>query len=211
MSIVSCKVDNYGAPSAALSGKVLDNENNTMIENGGANNGTVIQLYEGNSNQAITSSSFPDGHFVNAALFPGKYRLVALGAFKMIEDTLRINLSNNTNNVDIKVIPNVRLKATLLDIGGTSATVKVEYDKIARDQVLNELAVVWGTVDNPNMYAYINGDLKRENVTSQNLITGEMTFTITGLTAGTKYYIRAASLTNAPGNYYNYSTTIIKQ
>lgn len=208
---MSCKVDNYGVPNAILSGKVLDNENNTMIENGGANNGTVIQLYEGNSNQAITSSSFPDGHFVNAALFPGKYKLVALGAFKMVEDTLRIDLSNNTNNVDIRVIPNVRLKATLLDNVGTSATVKVEYDKIATGRVLNELAVVWGTIDNPNVYAYINGGLEKETVTSQNLTTGEMTFTITGLTAGTKYYLRAAALTNAPGNYYNYSTTITTQ
>lgn len=45
----------------------------------------------------------------------------------------------------------------------------------------------------------------------QNLTTIEKIFTITGLTAGTKYYIRAAGRTNAAGNYYNYSTTVKTQ
>ena len=49
------------------------------------------------------------------------------------------------------------------------------------------------------------------NVTSQNLTTGEMIFTLTNLIAGTKYYIRAAGFTDAPWNYYNYSTTINTQ
>lgn len=210
MSVASCSVDNYDAPNATLSGKVIDNVTNGMIENGGANSGTIIQIFEGNSKQPILSNSFPDGHFVNAALFPGNYKLFAVGAFRMVGDTARISITNNTE-VEIKVLPNVRLKATLQSFVGTTATVKVEYSKVHADQTLNQLAVVWSTIDNPNLFTFFGGGQKTETVTSQNLTSGEKIFTITGLRAGTKYYIRAAGRTFAPGNFYNYSTTIMIQ
>lgn len=206
--ITGCsKIDNYDAPSVTLSGKVMDSETNEMIENGGVNNGTKIQVFEGNAKQPIITNSFPDGHFVNAALFPGTYKLFAVGAFKLAGDTLRINMSGDTN-ADIKVIPNLRLKATLQSSDNTTATVKVTYNKLATSQIMNQLAVVWSTIDNPNMFTFFGGASKMENVAAQNLVSGEMIFTITGLKSGTKYFIRAAGATNNSGNYYNYSTTI---
>lgn len=210
MSVVSCSIDNYDVPNATLSGKVLDNVTNEMIENGGVNSGTIIQIFEGTSKQPILSQSFPDGHFENAALFTGTYKLFAVGAFKMVEDTMLITITKNTV-VEIKVLPNVRLKATLQSLDGTTATVKVEYSKVHDTQILNQLAVAWSTIDNPNLYTFFGGGQKTETVTSQNLTTGEKIFTITGLIAGTKYFIRAAGRTNAPGSYYNYSTTIKTQ
>ena len=203
----SCKIDNYAPPNAMLSGKLIDNETNEAIENGGVNGGSVIQIYDGKSTQPILTNSYPDGHFVNNALFSGSYKIVAVGAFKMVGDTIRTAIAGNTA-VDIKVLPNVRLKATLQDRNGTTATVKVEYSKVFDDQTLNQLAVVWSTIDNPNIFSSFEGGQKIETVSSQGLTSGEMTFTITGLTAGRKYYIRAVGLTSAPGNYYNYSTTI---
>jgi hypothetical protein len=208
--ITGCSIDNYDAPNATLSGRVIDNLTNEMIENGGVNSGTIIQIFEGTSKQPILSQSFSDGHFINAALFPGNYRLFAVGAFKMVTDTMSITISAKTE-VDIKVLPNVRLKATLQSIVGTTATVKVEYTKVHSEQVLNQLAVIWSTINNPNLFTFFGGGQKTETVTSQNLTAGEMIFTITGLTAGTKYYIRAAGRTNAAGSYYNYSKTITTQ
>ena len=208
MLIASCSIDNYDAPSAGLTGKVIDNETNAMIENGGVNSGTVIQIFEGNSKQPILSNSFSDGHFENASLFPGNYKIYAVGAFKIVGDTARISLSDN-KEVEIKVLPNVRLKATLLSFVGTTATVKVEYNKVHTDQVLDQLCIVWSTINNPNMFIFFGGGQKTENVKTQNLTKGEIVFTITGLTAGTKYYLRAAGRTLAPGNYYNYSKTFM--
>lgn len=201
------KIDNYDAPSAKLSGRVIDSETNELIENGAVNNGTRIQLFEGNAIQPITTNSFPDGHFVNAALFPGTYKLFAVGAFKIAGDTIRVNISENTT-ADIKVIPNLRLKVVIQSNDNATATIKVSYQKVAADQVLNRLAVVWSTIDNPNMSIFFGGGSKTENVASQNLVSGEKIFTITGLKPGTKYFIRAAGATNNSGNYFNYSTTI---
>ena len=210
LSVASCSIDNYDAPSATLSGNVIDNETTELVENGGANGGTIIQIYEGSSKQPILSNSFPDGHFVNAALFPGKYKLMAVGAFKMVDDSITVNLTGN-EEVEIKVLPNVRLKATLQSIAGTTATVKVEYSKVHATQTLNKLGLVWSTIQNPNLFSFAGGGQNTETVTSQNLTTGERIFTITNLNPDKKYYIRAAGQTNAPGSYYNYSTTITTQ
>jgi hypothetical protein len=210
MSIIRCSIDNYEAPNATLSGKVIDNTTNEMIENGGVNGGTIIQIFEGSSVQPILSKSYPDGHFVNATMFTGNYKIYGVGAFKMVQDTMHITVTSNTE-IEIKVLPYVRVKATIQNIAGTTATVKVDYEKVFADQVLNQLAVVWSTIDNPNLYTFFEGGQKTETVTSQNLIKGSMTFTITNLVAGKIYYIRAAGLTNAPGNYYNYSKTIKTQ
>lgn len=210
MSIISCSKDNYEGPNATLSGKVIDNVTNEMIENGGVNGGTIIQIFEGSSKQPILAKSFPDGHFVNAAMFTGNYKLHGVGAFKMIQDTLSVTVNSSTD-VEIKVLPNVRLKATLQSVSGTTATIKVDYEKVFNDQVLNKLAVVWSTIDNPNLFTVLKADQLTETVTSQNLTKGSMNFTITNLVGGKTYYIRAAGLTNAPGNYYNYSKTIKTQ
>ncbi|WP_316814354.1 DUF3823 domain-containing protein [Pedobacter heparinus] len=201
------KIDNYDPPSATLSGAVVDNVTNEPVQNAGVNTGTSIQLFEGNSKQPILSNSFPDGRFVNAALFPGNYKLYPLGAFKIVGDTIRLNISGETTT-EVRALPNVRLKATVQSITGTTGTVKVEYEKVHSTEVLNLLGVVWSTIDNPNITTFFGGGQKMETVTSLNLTTGERTIALTGLVAGTKYYIRAVGQTNNVGKYYNYSATI---
>jgi hypothetical protein len=210
LSFASCSVDNYEMPSATLSGNVMDNVTSELIENGGVNSGTIIQIFEGTAKQPILSNSFPDGHFTNAALFPGKYRLWAVGAFRMVQDTIAVTISGDTK-IDIKVLPNVRLTATLVSFVGTTATVKVNYAKVHDNETLARLAVIWSKFNNPNTSVFAGGNIQEQNVSTEGLTSGERTFTITGLTAGAKYYFRAAARTNAPGNKYNYSTTIIKE
>jgi hypothetical protein len=210
LSFVSCSIDNYKMPDTTFSGRVLDNATNEMVENGGVNSGTIIQIFEGTSKQPIISQSYPDGHFVNAALFSGNYRLWAIGAFRMIEDTMNVEITGN-KELDIKVLPNLRLSTPIVSITGTTATVKVTFTKVHQTETLSQLAVIWSTSSNPNMYTFAGGNSQVQNVSSEGLTTGERTFTITGLSANKKYYIRVAGRTNAAGNYYNYSKTIATQ
>lgn len=205
--VYGCSIDNYTAPNATLSGKVIDSVTAEMVENGGANAGTIIQVYEGNSRQPILCNSFSDGRFANATFFNGSYKVMAVGAFKMATDTINVSVNGNTE-IEIKVIPNVRLKTTLINRNASTATIKVDYEKIHNDQIISQLCIIWSTIPNPNMFTFSGGGQQTEEVISQNLITGEMTFTITGLNAGQKYHIRAAARTNAAGGYYNYSKPI---
>lgn len=210
LTIAACacnKLDNYDPPSATLSGTVIDDMTNETVQNSGVNSGTSIQLFEGDSKQPILSNSFPDGRFVNAALFPGNYKLYPLGAFKIVGDTVRLNISGETKT-EVRVLPNIRLKASIISVTGTTGSVKVEYEKVHSTEVLNQLGVVWSTIDNPNITTFFGGGQKMETVTSLNLTSGERTISLTGLVAGAKYYFRAVGLTNNAGKYYNYSATI---
>jgi hypothetical protein len=210
ISIVGCDVDNYVQPNAKISGKVVDNATNAMIENGGVNSGTIIELYEGDATQPITSYSFPDGRFVNAALFEGDYRLVARGPFKMIQEEVFVTVTRNTENVEVKVLPNVRLTATIQNFTGTSATIRVDYEKVPADQTLQNLAVVWSKVDNPNMVTTPGGGSQSIAATPE-MTEGSVTFEISGLASNTQYYFRAAGITSGAAGYHNYSKTVATQ
>ena len=209
LSFTSCSIDNYDMPNAKISGTVMDNLTGDMVENGGVNSGTLIQIFEGDSKQPILSQSFPDGHFVNAALFTGHYRLWAVGAFKMVEDTIDIAISSDTK-VDIKVLPNVRLSASLDSFDGTTAVVKIKYEKVNKDETLDRLGIIWSNFNNPNTSVFAGGNFQEQNVSSEELTSGDRIFTTTGLTAGKKYDFRAAARTDVAGNYYNYSPTFSK-
>lgn len=201
------KLDNFEPPGATLSGAVVDHITNETVQNAGVNTGTSIQLFEGNSKQPILSNSFPDGRFVNAALFAGDYKLYPLGAFKIVGDTVRLKISGETAT-EVRVLPNIRLKINDLTITGTTGAVKIAYEKVHNTEVLNQLGVVWSTIDNPNITTFFGGGQKMETVTPLNLTSGERTISITGLVAGTKYYVRAVGLSNNAGKYYNYSATV---
>lgn len=206
LSFVSCSIDNYDLPNATLSGNVVDNVTNEMVQNGGVNSGTIIQIFEGNSKQPILSTSYPDGHFMNATLFDGEYRVWAVGLFRMTVDTIDITISGNTE-LDIKVLPNVRLEANLVSFQNGTATINVEYEKVHSNETLDRIGVVASTYSNPNVTTFAGGKIVEQNVTSESLTSGTRTITITGLTQGKKYYFRALARSNAAGNLYNYSST----
>lgn len=205
--LMGCSVDNFKAPNATLTGRVVDNITGDLIENGGVNDGTVIQLFEGSSRQPILCKSFPNGDFVNARLFPGNYKLYAVGAFERVEDTLSIRMDGDSN-VDIKVVPHLRLETSLISQSGSAATIRVGYEVIGNGKIINELSILWSTIDNPNFYTFHGGNLITARIEPINSVKGEHIFTASGLTPGAKYYFRAAGRTNASGNFYNYSKTI---
>ena len=134
----------------------------------------------------------------------------AVEPFKMVEDTIDITISGKSE-INIKVLPNVRFRPTLVSVTGTTATVTVTYEKVQATESLTQLAVIWCQFNNPNMLTFAGSSTQVQSVASEGLTSGERTFTITRLTNGTKYYLRAAGRTNADGNYYNYSKTISGQ
>ncbi len=201
-----CEIDNYEAPQYTLSGKIIDSQTNQLIESGGINAGTVVKLYENNSTQPLIYNTFPDGTFTNSKVFAGSYSYVAEGPFKMAEEGQQNIVLDKNSQLEIPVIPNLRLNMTLAAPDATTATVNVEYEKLATDQKLVNLAVVWSKYPNPNNFTFAGGAIAEENVESLDLTSGVKTFTIKDLQPKTKYYIRASGRTSNSGNFYNYST-----
>lgn len=206
--LAGCQIDNYELPQASLSGRIVDSQTNKLVESGGINAGTVVRLYEGEGKQPLIYNTKPDGTFTNSKVFAGSYTYTAQGPFSLASNALQQIQIQGDTELEIKVIPNVRLQATVEEVQGTTARVKVRYEKLAADQKLVHLGLVWSTFPNPNNATFTGGNIKLEEVESQDLSSGETTFLITDLGPGTRYYVRASARTANPGNYYNYSTQL---
>ncbi len=206
-----CEVDNYDMPDLTLSGRIVDAGTGELVESGGINGGTIVQLFEYSDTQPQNLATFPDGTFVNSRVFSGNYTYTAVGPFTLV-DPSRVALAMNGNTtVDIEVVPHVRIEITDVVVNGTSATVKVTYEKVNDGQPLSRIGVAWNTYENPNILSVGAAKFQEEQVESLGLESGEREYTIDGLVAGQVNYIRAFARTNNPGNYYNYSTQVIQQ
>ncbi|CAG5072705.1 hypothetical protein DYBT9623_04266 [Dyadobacter sp. CECT 9623] len=204
-----CSIDNYEKPSLQLTGKIIDSESKELVESGGINAGTVVKTYEGSSEQPLMLTTFPDGNFVNSKMFPAEYRLVAEGPFTLVRAEQPVSLSKN-ENVDIEVMPNMRVKSTLVSSSATFATVKISYQKVNAQQKAAALGITWSTSPNPNMLVFPHGKTILDDVSADKIPdSGERTYQLTGLSPKTTYYIRAAARTVNPGNYYNYSPQLV--
>lgn len=207
----SCEIDNYEMPEHTLSGRIVDTGTGELVESGGINGGTIVQLFEYSDTQPQNLATYPDGTFVNSRVFSGNYRYTAVGPFTLVNpERVSLEMSGNTD-IDIEVMPHVRLKITDVVVNGTSATVKVSYEKVSDAQTLARIGVAWNTYKDPNILSVGAGKFQEEQVESLGLESGEREYTINGLVAGEVNYIRAFARTNNPGNYYNYSTQVTQQ
>ena len=206
--LASCQIDNYDPPQLTLTGRIVDAETNETVESGGINAGTIVRLYEGSSRQPLVLNTFPEGTFTNSKVFAGSYAVTAQGPFTLVTAEPQPARIEKDTEIEIRVLPHVRLQAAVEELSGTTARIKVSYDKVATDQKLVHLAVVWSKSPNPNTFTFAGGAINLENVEALELDSGEKTFLLTGLAPHTTYYIRGGARTANTGNYYNYSTQL---
>lgn len=208
LCFAGCEIDNFEVPGLTLSGRIVDSETNELVESGGINSGTLIQLFEYSDTQPQTLQTLPDGTFTNSRVFAGNYTYTAIGPFTLVNsERVPLQISADTD-IEIQVVPHVRLHVTDVSVSGTTATVKVRYEKVAGQQPLARIGLAWSTYRNPNVVNAGSGQFQEENVETLNLESGERVYTVTGLIPESLYYIRAFARTNNPGNYYNYSTQV---
>lgn len=203
-----CEVDNYEAPDLTLSGRIVDSQTKELVGSGGINAGSLIKLYQDNSTQPIILKTLPDGTFTHTRLFAGNYSYTAEGAFEMAVENPQPLLINNDMALEIEVVPHVRVKTEMVAVDGTTATVKVIFQKAAAEKELVQVAVIWSTYPNPNNFTFEEGGIQVEAIEPVDLAEGERQFLIERLKPGTSYYVRGSALAANPGNYYNYSTQL---
>lgn len=205
VSLIGCEVDNYEGPNATITGSLIDNETGELVASGGTVSGTIVRFYQNNATQPLNFTTFPDGTFKNKASFTGNYTFTAEGPFTLQHaEPQNITVKPETN-VEIPVVPHVRLMIEKVASGGTTATYKVSYQKRNDDLDMLDIGVSWATYKNPNRIVYAGGDNLVEDVTGMDLVDGSRTYEITGLQSGKTYYIRAFASTNNAARYYNYS------
>ena len=205
------KIDNYAPPNCTIKGTIVDYQTDSLVESGGSYEGAIVWFYQVGATQPQTLNTFPDGTFENSQFFAGDYDYVAQGPFQLLTtDTPEVSIKpKSTAEVVIKVIPNIRLVASIMSQTDSSAIINVTYQKVPDSINLVELGVVFSNIPNPSIVSFANGNYVAQDVTGLNLVSGETQFTITNLQANQTYYIRAEGLTDAQGTQYNsYSAPI---
>ncbi len=205
LCFINCKVDNYDPPNATINGKIVDSQNGELIPSGGSVAGTIVRFYQYDETQPLNYVTFPDGTFTNKAVFNGSYTYTAEGAFTLVNSARQnVTVSNNTE-IEIPVIPHIRLTLSQVSASGDKAVYKVAYDKLAADQEFLVLGISWSDYPNPNRIVYKGGTTILDDVSAMNYTIGEKEYELTGLVPGKTYYIRAYARTNNAGAFFNYS------
>jgi len=206
--LTGCEVDNYEGPDATITGSIVDNETGELVASGGPVSGTIVRFYQNNATQPLNFTTFPDGTFRNKASFSGNYTFTAEGPFTLLNTSPQSIEVKPTTDVEIPVIPHIRLMLEKVASGGTTASYKVTYKKLNADQEITEIGISWSTYKNPNRIVYAGGKNIFENVAGQDLTNGTKDYELTELQPGNTYYLRAFAATNNPGRFYNYSQQV---
>ena len=128
--LASCEYDNYDAPSAKLSGRVLYNDAPVGVRTNGTQLEPRQDGYELYTKIPVYIAQ--DGTF-SASLFNGQYKLVRLSGAPWEDqpmDTIRIEVKGNTV-VDVPVKPYFIIKNESYQKGtGNAITVKFTIEKV---------------------------------------------------------------------------------
>lgn len=205
----SCELDNYDAPNAVLKGKIIDSGTNEAMPTQ-YQNGTKICLYEYyNGKWSEQPNNFwvkQDGTFENKAVFAGKYKVVAEGAFAPIAP-IEVEIKG-TKELDIMVTPLLRLT---IDTNVQNNTIIVT-SKISRTEATSKIKTITFLcgktpyVDKNTFEKKIDNDLSK--IDDNQIVSRTYTEAFSDLISGKTYYLRVGALAANVQNYYNYSDVI---
>ncbi len=127
--LISCEHDNYDAPNAILSGKVVYEGEAVGVRT----NGTQLELWQDGYElySKIPVHIAQDGTY-SASLFAGQYKLVRLAGApweSQSNDTIFIDVKGNTN-LDVHVNPYFIIKNETFSVNQGSITTTFDVEKI---------------------------------------------------------------------------------
>jgi len=126
--LAGCKYDNFEAPKATLSGKVVYQGNAVSVRN----NGPQLELWQDGFalKSPITVNISQDGSY-SAILFNGRYKLVRRADApwqQQASDTLIVNVSGNTS-YDVPVSPYFTISNDTFGKSGNNITARFVVNK----------------------------------------------------------------------------------
>lgn len=138
VSVMSCKKDNYKAPSSKLSGHLVYNGDTLGLET----NQVPFQLYQyGFGKVGPLEETFAQDGSYSALLFDGDYKLIipnGQGPFMWKQlssgapDSLAITLKGS-QVLDLEIIPYYMIRNAQISGGGTTVTATCKIEKIITD------------------------------------------------------------------------------
>lgn len=161
-TIVSCKKDNYKAPSVTLNGKLIYNGQEIGVENGKVS----YELYQfGFGRVGPIGSAFDQDGKYSALLFDGDYKFIipnGQGPFMWkrlasgAPDTMAITLRGN-QTTDIEVTPFYMIRTPQITAAGGKVNATFKAEKIIADANAKNIEKV-GLYINKTQFVSANGN-----------------------------------------------------
>ncbi|RYZ98910.1 MAG: DUF3823 domain-containing protein [Sphingobacteriaceae bacterium] len=209
--LASCKLDNYPAPEAGLSGRFLDAETNEPVGQD-LGNGVVVELREHGYNpvtpQGIAVKA--DGSYQNKMLFANTYSIVpTAGNFNPI-DTQTVVIKGQTV-FDFKVTPYLRVKDTHIEVVGTKVVAKFKVEQVNTDVPVQQIGLYADVFPNVGRYAQVA--LIEQDI--YDFVDPNQEYTLEldipansdNLKVGSQYYFRVGALIQIDQAKTNYGPT----
>jgi hypothetical protein len=205
-----CSLDNYDAPNAVLTGRLVDSETNEPVPSQ-IPNGARIRIYEFYKNDwSLQPYDFwvkQDGSFENRSVFAGRYRIVAEGPFAAV-DPVETEISG-TKTLDIPVTPYLRLTVNATPGAGGEVTLSTQVSRSANAPKIQTITFVASQTAYVDRNVFVKKvDLDVNGDSDGEIVSRTHSATLTGLTSGKTYWVRVGALSNNPGSYYNYSKIV---
>lgn len=161
-AVISCKKDNYKAPSSKLSGHLVYNGDTLGVET----NQVPFQLYQfGFGRVGPIEESFAQDGSYSALLFDGDYKLIipnGQGPFMWKQlpsgapDSLTISLKGS-KVLDLEIIPFYMIRNAQISGSGTTVTATCKIEKIITDANAKDIERV-NLYINKTQFVSGNGD-----------------------------------------------------
>lgn len=144
ISFLSCKKDNYDAPSSTLKGRILYNNEEIGVEY----DRVPLEFYQpGFGKKGSIAASFAQDGTYSSLLFNGNYKLIipnGQGPFKWhqnasgVNDTLAIVVNGN-QTLDLQAIPYYMVRNAAYKTTGNELTATFRIDKIITDNTAKNI------------------------------------------------------------------------
>lgn len=206
MIITSCNepITDFGF-EASLSGKIVDQAGN-MVAGDITSVGFVVEALGENDQVATVLRIKGDGTFANNKLYPQVYTVKVVGPVTTTAP-VSIDLTGNKTVVqDFVVTPLLTIATPTLNGSATSTEIKVDYNIIENGgNIASTRQIYCSTIPYPNASTGSGPYYVTKTVA---LSAKQGIATVTGLTAGTKYFIRVGAKATA-STAFNYSDQLI--
>lgn len=202
------KRDNYSAPTASVTGSVIDASTGKPIQTEQPN-GIKMRLLEEKYGANVSPLDYwikADGTFDIANVFSGQYKVVPIEGAFFPADTAVVDVEG-VKEVTFTVTPFLTLTATAT-ISGTDVIVNYKLSRQrTADKILDckSLLSAYPTVSYAINELSVTHDLSI--ISDEQALSASYADTLRNVGPGT-YYVRAAARTNNANNKYNYSEVI---
>lgn len=213
LGIVSCEIDNIDAPSAAISGSLIDETTNKPLVTEQPN-GFRIKMIETSWSESATPEYFlgkADGTFKNTKIFSATYDVQPVeGAFFPV-DPVSVKI-DKSKTIDFTVTPYLSIHPKRVEIVGDA--IEVEWT-ISRSKVGDKIldTRVFVVHDNPNVgtnyfTTALSPMVDLSGISDEEALSTTYKQTITGLTKGKTYYVKIGARTDNSSKRYNFTETV---